>query len=578
MSEQKLSPVEAIKRESNYLRGDIAQELVDGKPFFSKDSIQLLKHHGSYQQEDRDLRGKGQDKEYSCMVRTVIPGGQLTADQLLAQLDLCEELSGGTLRVTTRQTVQYHFVPKSSLRALIHRINEIQLSTLAACGDVSRNVMCCPAAYSDGVHHQLQQLADDLRKHFAPRTRAYYELWVMDSSTGQRELVGGGAPAEEVEPIYGQTYLPRKFKIGIALPEDNCVDVHTQDIGLLAIVRDNQIAGFNLLVGGGLGVTPSNKKTFPALGQPLAFVTPDQVIDVATAIVKVQRDFGNREDRKVARLKYLVHNWGLEKFKAKVQEYYGGPLADPEPVEVSEHHDHTGWQEQGDGRLTYGLNLENGRIKDDQSTQIKTAIREICRTFQPGIRLTPHQSILFTDLEPGARDQLDEILRRNHVRRSEDFSTVRRWAMACVALPTCGLAITDSERALPGIIDQMEVALEKLGLSSDAFTVRMTGCPNGCARPYNADIGLVGKAKGRYTVFLGGRRLGDRLNFLYQDLVPADEIVPLLTPIFAYYAQDRLPDETFGDFCHRKGKDDLAARAETLTTANGQPADAQPTS
>ena len=559
MSEKKLSAVEIIKDKSNYLRGDIAQELADENDFFGKESIQLLKHHGAYQQDDRDLRGKGVGKVYSCMLRTTIPGGRLTAEQMLAQLDLCEELAGGTLRITTRQTLQFHGVPKSNLRELINRINKIQMSTLAACGDVCRNVMCCPSARKDEIHQQIQELAGTLRKHFAPRTGAYHELWLEDPSTGERELISGGAPADDFEPIYGRHYLPRKFKIGIALPEDNCIDVYTHDLGLLAIVRDGRIVGYNVLVGGGLGVTPSNKKTFPALGQAMAFVTPDQVIDVATAVVGVQRDHGNRSDRKVARLKYLIHNWGLEEFKSKVQEYFGGELPDPEPVEVSGHSDHMGWEEQGDGLLSYGLNVENGRLKDDETTQLKAAIREICRELKPGVHLTAHQSVIFTDLEPGVKDQLEDILRRHSVRLSESFSTVRRWSIACVALPTCGLAITESERALPGIIDQMEVELDKLGLASDAFTVRMTGCPNGCARPYNADIGLVGKAKGRYTVFLGGARLGHRLNFLYKDLVPAEDIVPLLTPIFTYFAQDRQADESFGDFCHRIGKDGLAA-------------------
>jgi sulfite reductase (ferredoxin) len=312
-----------------------------------------------------------------------------------------------------------------------------------------------------------------------------------------------------------------------------------------------------------MGVTPSNKKTFPALAHRMAFVTPEQVVDVATAVVQVQRDFGNREDRKVARLKYLVANWGLPRFKAKVEEYVGQSLPAPEPDDVVGHHDHVGWDEQGDGKWFYGLNVENGRIHDTERLQLKSALREICRSFRPGIRLTAHQSILFTDLEPDAREEFEQVLRTHRVPLSEAISTVRRWSMACVALPTCGWASTDSERALPGIIDRMEAELEKLGLSREAFTVRMTGCPNGCARPYNADIGLVGKAKGRYTMFRGGRLLGNRLNFIYRDLVPAEEVVPSLVPLFVYYQQQREDGESFGDFCHRKGKDDLAAWAES---------------
>ena len=567
MSEQKLSSVEVIKQKSNYLRGSIAQELSDENDFFGKESIQLLKHHGTYQQDDRDARaalkaaGKS-GKAYSSMVRIATPGGRLTSQQMLAQLDLCDKLGNTTLRVTTRQALQMHGILKSNLRETIHRINEAQLTTLAACGDVQRNVMCCPGAYTDPAHRQVQELAQAITAHFAPRTRAYYELWIEDPENGQRELVGGGEAAAETEPIYGQQYLPRKFKTGIGFPEDNCIDIYTHDLGLMAIVRDGQIIGYNVSVGGGMGVTPSAKKTFPAIAKRMTFVTPDQVIDVATAIVKVQRDFGNRQDRKIARLKYLIHNWGLEKFKSKVEEYYGAALPDPQSDDVTGVNDHMGWEQQGDGKLFYGLNLENGRIKDDETIQLKAAIREICDTFSPGVRLTAHQSILFTNLDPAAKGDVEGILRRHNVKLTEEISTVRRWSMACVALPTCGLSITESERALPGILDQFEAELAKLGLASEKFTVRMTGCANGCARPYNADIGLVGKAKGRYTVFLGGRRLGNRLNFVYRDLVPAEDLVPTLVPPFIYFKQDRQENESFGDFCHRKGKDDLRGWSE----------------
>jgi sulfite reductase (ferredoxin) len=317
-----------------------------------------------------------------------------------------------------------------------------------------------------------------------------------------------------------------------------------------------------VLAGGGMGVTPSNKATFPALAKRLAFVTPSQVFDVAGAVVQGQRDFGNRADRKLARLKYLIHNWGLEKFKAQVEEYYGAALPAPQPDDVTGFNDHLGWDDQGDGKCFYGLNIENGRIQDNEQIQLKSALREICRSFAPGIRLTSHQSILLTDLDPAAKSELEQVLRSHRVRLSEETSTVRRWSMACVALPTCGLAITDSERALPGIIDQLEVELARLGLSNEPFTVRMTGCPNGCVRPYNSDVGLVGKAVGRYTLFLGGRLIGDRLNFVYKDLVPAAEIVPTLVPLMVYFRQARSAGESFGDFCHRKGKDDLTAWAE----------------
>jgi sulfite reductase (ferredoxin) len=569
--ETKLSAVEAIKAESRHLRGEIAAELIDGQDFFGKESIQLLKHHGTYQQDDRDQRarktGGKSTKAFIFMVRTRVPGGKLTSDQLLAELDLCDELGNTTLRCTSRQGLQLHGVVKEDLQAVIRRINEVQLSTLAACGDVERNVMCCPAPhYFDPVHAQLQSLADRLARHLAPRTRAYHEIWLKDPGTGDEQLVAGGPPAveagtEEFEPIYGPTYLPRKFKTAIGLPGDNCVDLYANDLGLMAICEDYRIIGYNVLVGGGMGMTPSAKKTFPALAMRMAFVTPDQVVDVATEVIKVQRDFGNRADRKVARLKYLLADRGLDWFKSRVEDYYGHKLPGPHPDDVRGFDDHLGWHEQGDGRWYYGLNIENGRIHDLDGVHLKSALREICRTYQPGIRVTAHQSLLFTDLAAEQRSGVEEILRRHGVKLSHEISNARRWSMACVAWPTCGLSITEAERSLPGVIDKIEVELAKLGLSGERFTIRMTGCPNGCARPYNSDIGLVGKTAGKYTVLLGGRLWGDRLNFVYQDLVPEEEIVSTLLPVLIFFKRDRAPGETFGEFCHRHGPEKLLAWA-----------------
>lgn len=578
---EKLPAAEAIKLNSRFLRGTIADELREESDKFNKENSALLKFHGTYQQDDREQRvhrdGGKSLRQYIFMVRSAVPGGKLTANQLLGELDLCDELGNGTLRITSRQGLQLHGVPKRNLHETIRRINEIKLSTLAACGDVKRNVMCCPAPhYGDPVHAEMQALADRLAQHLTPRTPAYHEIWLRDPASGEEHYLGGSnsngqssnghshtpLPAEDVEPIYGPTYLPRKFKIAVGLPGDNCVDLYANDLGYMAICRDWRIVGYNVVVGGGMGVTPSAAKTFPAVAMRMAFIRPEQAIDVAEAIVKVQRDFGNRADRKVARLKYLLANRGLDWFKSKVEEYYGQPLAPSDPEDVWGFDDHLGWHEQGDGRLFYGLNIENGRILDDDKLQLKTALREVCRTFQPSVRLTSHQSILFCDLASEARGRLEDVLRRHGAKPSEEISTVRRWSMACVAFPTCGLAVTESERALPGMIDQLEVELAKLGLSREAFTVRMTGCPNGCARPYNCDIGLVGKTAGKYTVFVGGRLLGDRLNFLYKDLVPAEGVVSTLLPLFAYFKHERADGETFGDFCHRKGADDLCGWAE----------------
>jgi sulfite reductase (ferredoxin) len=470
---------------------------------------------------------------------------------------MCDEIGNSTLKITTRQALQLHGIVKSDLWKCIHRINEIQLSTLAACGDVNRNVMCCPAPYKDPVHTALQKLTDDLAHHLAPRSKAYYEIWVKDPDSGESQLVGG-ATEEDVEPIYGKHYLPRKFKIAVGLPEDNCVDIYTNDLGFMAIVRDGQVVGYNVLVGGGLGTTPANKKTFPALAKRMAYCTAEQAIAVAEAVVKAQRDHGNRADRKIARLKYVIAAKGVEWFRERVEEHLGYKLTDCLPDEVHDFDDHIGWFEQGDGLWFYGLNVENGRLFDREERRWKTAFREICHELNPGIRLTPHQSILFTDLKPEQRSTLEGILKRNGIPLSEEISNVRRWSLACVALPTCSLAITESERVLPSVMDQLEKEIAKLGLSSERFTVRMTGCPNGCARPYNADVGLVGKAKGRYTLYLGGTLLGTRLGTIFKDLVPLEQITPTLLPILLAFKQHRLSaSETFGDFCYRAGKEQL---------------------
>ncbi|QEF97424.1 Sulfite reductase [NADPH] hemoprotein beta-component [Stieleria maiorica] len=558
----KLSPVEKIKEASEYLKGTIDTEMAADTDHFGKSDIQLLKFHGTYQQDDRDKRAElkkaGGGKAFAMMVRCRIPAGRITSEQMLAQLDLCDELGDSTMKITSRQTLQLHGVLKKDLRKTIHRINEIELSTLAACGDVNRNIMCCPAKRADGVHQEMLTLTDELVTALAPQTPAYHELWLTDPETGEKTLEGGGPI---VEPLYGPTYLPRKFKVGIALPEDNCIDIYTQDLGFLAIVRDGKIIGYNVLVGGGMGTTPALKKTYPALAKRMAFCTPDQAIEVAKAVIKVQRDHGNREDRKVARMKYLVDNWGVEKFRRAVEEQFGGPLADCEPDDVTGFDDHMGWQDQGDGKWSYGLNIENGRLYDNEHRQLKAMMREVCRTFGTELRMTGHQSIIVTDIDPADKDKLIEIIRRHNVRTTEETSTVRRWSMACVALPTCGLAITESERRLPSLIDDLEPPLAKLGLDKERFTIRVTGCPNGCARPYNADLALVGKAKDRYSLFAGGGWLGNRLAYLYKDLVPSDQIVDEIVAIASAYKANRNENESLGDFCARVGQEDLTVMA-----------------
>jgi len=514
------------------------------------------------------------------MIRTCVPGGKLTADQLLSAIDLGDEVGNGTIRLTTRQAIQHHGVVKGDLRPFMQRIHQIQMTTLAACGDVERNIMCCPAPiHGNPVRDEMQSMVDKLAKHLAPRTRAYYEIWLTDPDTGEKTLAGGTSgekdvePAGlvEVEPIYGRTYLPRKFKTAFALPEDNCTDVYANDLGFLVVHEQGRILGYNVLAGGGMGVTPSAAKTFPALAKRLGFVPPEDVLAIAEAIVKVQRDFGNRSDRKTARLKYTIHTMGLEAFRQKVEEYFGKPLAPCHPADVHGFDDHIGWFEQGDGKFFYGLNVENGRVHDTGDFRLKTALRRILREIKPGVRITSHQSLLFTDLAITDRVKIADILHAHGVKTSEEISTLRRWSMACVALPTCGLAVAESERVLPGLIDSLEPEVAKLGLSNDAFTLRMTGCPNACARPYNSDIGIVGRTLGKYTIFLGGRLLGDRLNVQYKDVVPFEELSQELTAVLACYKAERKAGETLGDFCHRKGVDGVRTWAdEWLAGARGR--------
>ena len=492
------------------------------------------------------------------MVRTRIPGGRVSAAQFLAELDICDKLANGTVRITSRQGFQLHGVLKSDLRETLQAINHSKLTTMAACGDVNRNVMACPAPFKTRVYEQMQALSQELAEHFRPKTTAYYDLWLKDEN-GEEVDVTEFKPVEE--PIYGARYLPRKFKMGIALPEDNCVDLYTQDLGLMAIVENGSIVGYNVLAGGGMGRTPAAEKTFPAIAQRIAYATADQVVAVCEAIVKVQRDYGNREDRKRARLKYLIFDWGVPKFKAMVEQYYGKGLPDPHPADVTGVDDHIGWHEQGDGKLFLGINIENGRVKDEGSLRIKSGLRTILTRFGMNTRLTALQSIILCDIDPKDKAEINRIMAEHGMKGADELSLIRRYSIACPAFPTCGLSITESERALPGIIDDLDVAIARLGMQSDKIAVHMTGCPNGCARPYTPDIGLVGKAVGKYTMFLGGNPEGTRLGFIYKDMVPMDEIVPTLVPLLTAYKADRKGSESFGDFCTRIGQEALEAYA-----------------
>jgi sulfite reductase (ferredoxin) len=559
----KRSAVEGIKESSRQLRGTIALELAHDSDHFNDQDKQLLKFHGTYQQDDRDARKDrrkdGVGKYFMFMVRCKIPGGKVTSDQYLALDQLADRHGNGTLRITSRQGIQFHGVLKSDLQATIKGINDCLLSTLGACGDVERNVMAPPAPFETGIYAELQANADLLARHLAPRTTAYHEIWLNGKNvTDAPPLAAGGGEGVD-EPIYGKVYLPRKFKTGFALPEDNSVDLYAQDLGFLAHVENNTIAGYNVLVGGGMGMTHGNAATFPHLAQPMCYISADQLVPAAEAVIKLFRDHGNRGDRKRARIKYLVHDWGVDKFREMLAGYLPFALVLPRSMEVHGFPLHLGWRPQGDGRYYYGVSVENGRIKDEGSLRLRSALRALVQRLRPRLRLTPMQDILLCDLPASARADIERTLREHGVSLPEQLSEVQKHSMACPAIPTCGLAITESERSLPAVMDQFETELRRLDLADEKISIRMTGCPNGCVRPYQSDIGLVGRSGDKFTVFVGGNLAGTRLNFLLKDLVPQSEIVLTLLPLLESYQRSRRGGEGFGDYCQRIGPEQARA-------------------
>jgi sulfite reductase (ferredoxin) len=557
MSEAKLSKVEYVKIASNRLRGPVDTELHDGTDHFSEEGYQILKFHGIYQQDDRDVRkarkAQGLGPDYSFMIRVAIPGGVLTPEQYLALDRLADELGNATLRITTRQAIQYHGVRKGGLKPLMQVLNRNLLTTLSACGDVVRNIVACPAPFADRQRTELMRYAKELSDRLKPKTRAYYEIWL----DGEK-----AASLEENEPLYGDTYLPRKFKIGFAFPGDNCVDVYTQDIGIVPVVGE-RLEGFTLLVGGGLGQSHGAKDTHPVLAKPLATVRPEQLFEVVEAIVKVQRDHGRRDDRKFSRMKYLVEAWGIERFKAEVERYVGYALSEPHPLEWKSGDDHLGWHPQGDGRLFFGLFVENGRVKES----LRVAIREVVQRFGPEVRLTAQQNLLFVGIDPADQSSIEAIFRNHGVALPGSIPLAVQNAMACPALPTCGLAITESERVMPEVIREIDALLGRLELQAGPVPhVRMTGCPNGCARPYSAEVGLVGRSLNSYTLYLGGSPLGTRLGQVYLDNVKREEIAAKLEPVLEAYKHERQEGEAFGDYCDRVGVEVLRERFGDLAS------------
>jgi sulfite reductase (ferredoxin) len=556
----KPSPVEAIKESSQYLRGTLAAELAADTDHFSEQSKQLVKFHGTYQQEDRDARKKrekpGVGKAYMMMVRLRMPGGVLTADQYLALDDIAQRYGNGTLRFTTRQSIQLHGVLKKNLKSTIAEINHTLLSTISACGDVNRNVMSCSAPLPDAVRKLNNELCNKVADHLTPHAgkKAYHEIWLNGES------VTPPSEPEVAEPIYGKVYLPRKFKTAFGLPHDNCVDIYAQCLGFQAITEGGKPVGYNLIVGGGMGMTNSKPETFPHLGREVCYVTPDEVVGAAEAVVKLFRDHGNRSDRKRARIKYLMHDWGVEKFREVFRkDYFGKPLVAPKIVPVTGVDLHLGWHSQGGDRWFYGVSVENGRVKDEGGYRLRSGLRAVASRVRCNVRVTPQQDVLLCDISEKDRSTVDALLVEHGIPQPESLSNIQKWSLACPAIPTCPLAISESERYLPKLVDELEKELAALGLGDIPLSLRMTGCPNGCARPYNSDIGLVGRSGDKYTLYVGGRIEGDRLSFELQDLLPKDRIVPTLKKVLAVYKTDRKDGEGFGDYVTRLGKDTVAA-------------------
>jgi sulfite reductase (ferredoxin) len=540
--------VEQVKAESAGLLGSLPAELAAETTSFSEEGKTLLKFHGIYEQHDRDQRGR--DKTYSFMLRTKLPGGQMSAEQYLLHDRIADEFANGTLRITTRQDFQFHGVLKGDLKPTLQALNNALVTSLGACGDIVRNVMACPAHTTDPQRLAVQQAAFDLNRAFFPRTRSYHQIWLDGQELVEDEVVE--------EPLYGKTYLPRKFKIAVAYPGDNCVDVYTNDVGLVALFDDaNQLIGYNVLAGGGMGITHNNEQTIARLADEVAFIAPQHAVETVAAIVTIHRDFGDRENRKHARLKYILHDRGLAWFREELQRRVPFALELPRPMPPFVIDDHMGWQEQGDGRWSLGLPIENGRVADRGKARIKAGIRAIVERYQLPVRLTAQQSLILIDIQPQDRADIDALLAEYGIRQIADFSGVRRYSLACVALPTCSLAITEAERALPQVIDEFEQTLDELGIPNEEIAIRMTGCPNGCARPYVAEIGLVGRSLDKYTIYLGGAFNGTRLARPFIDLVPVREIVPRLRPLLAYYRDCAHDDESFGDFVNRLGFDHL---------------------
>lgn len=547
------SDVEDIKRRSNYLRGSLVETLEDRiTGSIPEDDNRLMKFHGSYMQDDRDLRNERHKQKlepaYQFMLRVRAAGGVVTPEQWLMMDRVAQKYANGTIRLTTRQSFQLHGVLKWNMKSTIQEVNEAMLSTLAACGDVNRNVMCNPNPYQSEIHSEVYEWARMLSSHLDPRSRAYHEIWL----DGEK-IVDSLQEGEEQEPIYGPVYLPRKFKIGMAVPPSNDVDVFSQDLGFIAIIEDGQLKGFNVSVGGGMGMTHGDSLTYPQVAKVIGFCKPEQIVDLAEKTVMIQRDYGDRAVRKHARFKYTIDDRGIDWFVNELTSRLGWKLEEAKPFHFDHNGDRYGWVKGSNGKWHFTLFIQNGRVKDESDYLLMSGLREIAQIHNGDFRLTANQNLIIANVSSHKKKKIEDLIKRYGLTDGNHYSALRRNSMACVALPTCGLAMAESERYLPTLLDKIDVILEENGLREEDIVIRMTGCPNGCARPMLAEIAFIGKAPGKYNMYLGGGFSGHRLNKLYKENIGEAEILDSLRPLMKQYAQEREQGEHFGDFVIRAG-------------------------
>ncbi len=540
---------EAMKSSSDFLRGDLAAELAGDEAKVSATSENLLKFHGIYAQDNRDVRRErslaGEVLDYIFMIRVAIPGGRLSREQWLTLDAVAGDLADGSIRLTTRQAIQFHGVVKHGLRPLAFALDSQLMTSFGACGDVVRNTVICPDLIMNAADVRVRALADQISKAFKPTTMAHWEIFVNSELAAAREQ----APEHS---FYGETYLPRKFKIAIAHPGENCVDIYAQDLGLIPATHEQLGEGFTVVVGGGLGRSYAVPDTFARLADPLTFVTHDEVEELIRAVLETYRDLGDRTNRRRARMKYVVADAGFDAFRLEVEKRYSQPLREPVAVDLGDADDHLGWRTLEDGSGQIGIRVEAGRVRDDVSGQrLRTALRLVAQRFDVTFLITAQQDVLISAISPQSRDAVAELLREHGVRAVEELGDVERSALACPALPTCGQALTEAERRLPSLIGEVQVQLDASGNSKRRLQLRMTGCPNGCARPAVAEVGVVGRTKNSYDIYLGGGPRGDRLATLYQEKVKPDEIAGVLRPLLDRWKSEGLEDESFGDFFTR---------------------------